>query len=299
MSLGDSFAVARFHVVRAIRTRTIVFLCAVYMLMAGGVAWMFRYLIKELERNAAEVLRVPVTDTPGAMMETLKQREELRSIMGGLLPDETLVEWGLNLPILTIPHFWLALIALPFLAAIIGAEVIAPGIRDRSIRYELVRTGRLELVLGRWTGQGALIAVATALSIIGPLIVGTFFMVQQPFGASLMTLLALTPRLIAWSLPFLGLGVACSQVTSNTNFARILALGGATATFIAYGMFESEWMIDKAPVVIDILQPVLPQTYMVDLWGPGTGWMLPSLILVGFGLVFTLAGYPLFARRNV
>ncbi len=298
-SLRDALSVARFHIVRAVRTRTIVFLCAVYMLTAGGIAWIFRGIIHELEKNAATLLRVPVTDTPGAMMETLKQREELRSIMTGLLPDEALLDWALQLPVLTIAHFWMALGTLPFLAAVIGSEIVSPGIRDRSLRYELVRTGRLELVLGRWAGQAALIAVATALSIVGPLIVGSFFMVQQPVGESVAVLLGMTPRLIAWSLPFLGLGVACSQLTGNTNFARILALGAATATWIGMGVFSTEWMQDKAGLAIDVLEPLLPQTYMVGLWGPGTGWLLPGAVLVGLGLAFTLAGFPLFARRNL
>jgi hypothetical protein len=299
LSLRDAGQVARFHVVRAIRTRTVVFLCAVYMLMAGGVAWIFRGIIHELEKNAADLMRVPLTDTPGAMMETLRNREELRSIMGGLLPDDSLVDWALTLPVLTIAHFWMALGALTFLAAVIGAEVVSPGIRDRSLRYELVRTGRLELVLGRWAGQAVLVALATLLSIVGPLVVGTFFMVQQPFGQSLQVLLSMTPRLVAWSLPFLGLGVACSQLTGNTNFARILALASATGTWILMGVFSTDWMRETAPVVADVLEPLLPQTYMVALWGPGFGWLTPSGILLGLGLAFTLLGFPLFARRNL
>lgn len=298
-SIRDVFAVARFHVVRSVRTRTVLFLCTVYMLSAGGIAWIFRGIIKELEKNAAEILRVPVTDTPGAMIETLREREELQSIVGGLVPDEALVDWALALPVLSIAHFWMALGTLPFLAAVVGAEVVSPGIKDRSLRYELVRTGRLELVLGRWAGQGTLIAVATLASIVGPLIIGTFFMVQQPLGESVAVLLSMTPRLIAWSLPFLGIGVACSMTTGNTNFARILALGGATATWVLMGVFRTEWMAEKAPVLIDVVEPILPQTYMVGLWGPGTGWLLSSSILLGLGFAFTLFGYPLFARRNL
>lgn len=298
-SLRDSFQVGRFHIIRAVRTWTIVFFCAVYMLGAGAIAWIFRGLIRELEKNAAELLRVPVTDTPGAMMGTLRKREELQSIMEGLLPDEALVDWALSLPVLTIPHFWMALGMLPFIAAVIGAEVISPGIRDRSLRYELVRTGRLELVLGRWAGQATLIALGTTLSILAPLVVGQFFMVEQPFGQSLSVLLGMTPPLVAWSLPFLGLGVACSQITANTNFARIFALLAAVLTWVAYGVFQTDWMIEKVPWVIDILEPLLPQTYIAGLWGPGIGWMMPSGILLGLGLVFTLLGFPLFARRNL
>lgn len=298
-SLRDALQVARFHVVRAVRTRTVVFLSAVYLLASAGVAWIFRGIVRELEKNAAELLRVPVTDTPGAMMDTLRGREELQSIVEALLPNPELADWALHLPVLTIAHFWMALGALPFLAAVIGAEVIAPGIKDRSLRFELVRTGRIELVLGRWMGQGALIAVATALSIVGPLIVGTFFMVQQPAWESAVVLAVMTPKLIAWSLPFLGLGVACSQLSGNTNFARIAALGATTLTWIAMGVFETDWIDEHAPWVADLLDPLLPQTYMTALWGPGSDWLMSAGILLGLGLVFALLGFPLFARRNL
>ena len=33
--------------------------------------------------------------------------------------------------------------------------------------------------------------------------------------------------------------------------------------------------------------------------GPGSGWLLPSSVLLGLGFAFTLVGYPLFARRNL
>jgi hypothetical protein len=277
MSLRDTFQVGRFHLIRAVRTWTVVFLCAVYMLGAGGVAWSFRGLIGKLEQSAAELLRVPVTDTPGAMVEILRGREELQSIMSGLIPDDTLLDWALSLPVLTIPHFWMALVLLPFIAAVIGAEVISPGIRDRSLRYELVRTGRLELMLGRWAGQCVLIGLGTTLSV----------------------LLGMTPPLIAWSLPFLGLGVACSQSTANTNFARLFALFGTVSTWIAFGVFQTDWMVRKAPWLVDILEPLLPQSYIESLWGPGLVWVLPSVILLGLGIGFALLGFPLFARRNL
>ncbi len=299
MSLRDTFQVGRFHLIRAVRTWTVVFLCAVYMLGAGGVAWSFRGLIGKLEQSAAELLRVPVTDTPGAMVEILRGREELQSIMSGLIPDDTLLDWALSLPVLTIPHFWMALVLLPFIAAVIGAEVISPGIRDRSLRYELVRTGRLELMLGRWAGQCVLIGLGTTLSVLPPLVIGEFFMVGQPFGESLSVLLGMTPPLIAWSLPFLGLGVACSQSTANTNFARLFALFGTVSTWIAFGVFQTDWMVRKAPWLVDILEPLLPQSYIESLWGPGLVWVLPSVILLGLGIGFALLGFPLFARRNL
>ncbi len=298
-SLRDALAVASFHVRRARRTRTLLALCVVYMLATGGVAWIFRTVVHEMEKAAAEVLRVPQTDTPGAMIDTLRTQDDFRRMMEGLIPDPQLLDWAMGLPVLTVSHFWMALGLLPFLAAAAGSEVLAPSVHDRSLRFELVRTGRLELVYGRWLGQAALVALATALSVVGPLFIGEVFMVEQPLGRSLQVLVAMTPPLVAWTLPFLGLGVAASQLTTNTNFARILALGTATATWVVYGLSQSAIARERAPVLVDLVSPLLPQSYMADLWGPGAGWLTSGGILLGLGLAFALLGYPRFARRNV
>lgn len=298
-SLRDALAVASFHVRRARRTRTLLALCVVYVLTAGGVAWIFRTVVHEMEKAAAEVLRVPQTDTPGAMIDTLRTQDDFRRMMEGLIPDPQLLDWAMDLPVLTVSHFWMALGLLPFLAAAAGSEVLAPSVHDRSLRFELVRTGRLELVYGRWLGQAALVALATALSVVGPLFIGAVFMVEQPLGRSLQVLVAMTPPLVAWTLPFLGLGVAASQLTTNTNFARILALGTATATWIFYGLSQSARVQERVPVLVDLVSPLLPQSYMADLWGPGAGWLTSGGILLGLGLAFALLGYPRFARRNV
>lgn len=298
-SLRDALAVASFHVRRARRTRTLLALCVVYVIAAGGVAWIFRTVVHHMEKAAADVLRVPQTDTPGAMIDTLRTQDEFRRMMEGLIPDPQLLDWAMGLPVLTVSHFWMALGLLPFLAAAAGSEVLAPSVHDRSLRFELVRTGRLELVYGRWLGQAALVALATTLSVVGPLFIGEVFMVEQPFGQTLQVLVGMTPPLVAWTLPFLGLGVATSQLTANTNFARILALLGVTTTWVFYGLTFSERIKEKAPWAIDLISPLLPQSYMADLWGPGAGWLTSGGILLGLGLAFALLGYPRFARRNV
>lgn len=297
--MRDAAQIARFHVVTAARTKSLLFVLAVYVVSSTGIAWIFRNIIHELEKNAANILRVPVTDTPGAMIDTLREQGDLVDVFRGLVPDEALLDWVMAMPVLTVSHFWMSLGLLPFLAVGTGAEVISPGIKDRSLRFELVRTGRLELVMGRLMGAAVVTAFGTLISIAGPWAVAVFFMANQPPVEQFTSLLLLTPRLIAWGLPFLGLGVAASQLTGNTNFARTIALGAAVGSWILWGTLESDWASETIPILVDILSPLMPQTYMVDLWGPGTGWMLSSAILTGLCLAFTLMVVPLFQRRNL
>lgn len=298
-SLRDTFQVARFHVVTAARTRSLLFAFAVYMVSATAIAWIFRGIIHSLENNAADLLRVPRTKTPGAMIDTLREQGDLADTVKALVPDPAVLDWALELPVLAIAHFWMALGLMPFLAAAAGAEVIAPGIKDRSLRFELVRTGRLELVMGRLLGAGMIVGLGTVLSVIGPWVVAVFFMAKQPALEQMSTLLMVTPRLLAFSLPFLGLGVASSQLTGNTNFARTLALGSIVGSWMLWGFLETDWIADHVPVLADILTPLVPQNYIVGLWGAGTGWMLSSAILCGLTVAFALAVFPLFQRRNL
>lgn len=264
-----------------------------------GGAWIFIEILKQMENAAAVALKVPTTDRPGAMLEVLKGRDDFQSLMNGLLPDSSLMEWAMGLPYLSIGHFWVALGLLPFIAAAAGSEVLSGDIKSRALRFETVRTGRLEIVAGRFLGQAALVFAAVLLANLGTWTMAMVAMVEQPVVAQMVTLLEFTPRLCAWSLPFLGLGVTCSMVTSNPNVARVLALGGTVGTFVASGVLEIPDVQEFLGLTLPIFELVLPQSQMLALWDVGFGWVVPSLILVVFGGVATMLGFPLFARRNL
>jgi ABC-type transport system involved in multi-copper enzyme maturation permease subunit len=298
VSLRDTVVVGRFHLMRAVRSRSAVVLCLALTTIHMGGAWVFTKILSGLENSAAQALGVPATDRPGAMLGVLRDRDEFRRLIGGMLPDPSLLEWALDLPYLSIGHFWIALGTLPFLAAAAGAEVLSGDIKNRSLRYEVVRTGRLEIVGGRFLGQALLIFLAVLVANSGTWIMAMTAMVDQPPVRQMATLMAFTPRLCAWSLPFLGLGIACSMLTSTTNTARALALGGTVATFVAFSFLHSRDAKILDPFVVP-LRRLLPQSQMLALWDSGLGWLAPSAILVVFGGVMALSTYPLFARRNL
>lgn len=298
-SVRDTVVIALFHLFRAVRTRTILFLFTVYLLISGGTAWMGRSIIHEFEKQAADTLMVPQTKTPGAMMETLRTQESFHRLLKGMIPDVELLEWALTLPILTIFHYWISLFALPFIVVVIGAESISPSIQDRSLRYELLRTGRLEIVMGRLLGQSFLIGAGTILACLGPLLVGSFFMTAQPFWTTVWVLLSFIPKLFVWSVPFLGFGITLSMLTQMTNAARIFALGAVAASWILYAISISPYFQEKYTLFFDIVSPLLPQSYGTALWLPSWDWMLSGCILFSMGIVYSLIGYPLFARRNI
>lgn len=297
-SFQDALVVARFQLTRALRTRSALLICILYALVAGGSAYGFTRILLVLEQQTAKILHVPETDTPGAMLDAVKDDTDFQSMLSEMLGDPSLLDWALTLPFLTITSFWTGLGVLPFIAAAVGAEGIAPDVRDRTLRFELVRTGRGEIIAGRFLGLALLLGVAGLCSIAAVWLVGVFAMVNNPALAQLTTLLMMYPRLWLWSLPFLGVGLACSQLTANVNGARVLALGSTTAMWIAWGVCEHYNTQDPA-LWSDILLPIFPQSWAMELWGPGLNWTVPGLVLLAQGVVLLMAGYPVFVRRNL
>lgn len=297
-SLRDALLVARFTLARAVRTKSALALCLLYLLASTGATYVFTRILLQIENETADLLSVPRVTKPGAMLDTLRENGNLESMVNGLVSRPDLAEWAMDQPILTLVHFWFALGVLPFLAVALGAEAIAPDARDRSIRFELVRTGRLELVSGRLAGQAVLLGAGALGAVAGTWCVAMFGMVDQPALRQVATLLEATPRLWLWSLPFLGLGVAASQLTSTVNVARSLALFAAVLTWIGWGWLNSDLMADW-PILKAVLEPALPQTYVLDLWGPGLAWASSGAVLPLLGFVAALLPWPIFARRNL
>ena len=297
-SLRDTLLVTRAQLARAIRTRSMVVLCMAYVLSCCGGAYMFTRGIHQMEKAAARSLGVPATARPGSMLDVLQERGDIQRILESMLDNPQLVQWALELPILSVFFFWFGLGVIPFLGVTSGADSISPSIRDRSIRFELIRTGRLEVVAGRFLGQAALSFVALLIAALGTWGVALTAMVQQPFLEQGATLLEFSFRLWTWSLPFVGLGVACSQLTESSQWSRVMGLTGVIISWVLFGYTNAEWEGARA-LLSDVIRPVLPQAQMLGLWQQGLDWVAPAGLLGVLSLVLCLVPFPLFARRNL
>jgi len=299
-SLRDTFVVSRFHLVRSLRTRSAVLLCLALTTMAMGGAWVFTRVLGEFENAAAQALGVPPTHKPGAMYAVLQEREHFIKFMTEIVNSADRVEWAFSLPFLSVTHFYLLLGTLPFLAAAAGAEVLAGDVKDRSLRYEILRTGRIELVMGRFLGQLLLVFVAVMVASTGTWVIAMTCMVEQDPLLQMSTLLALAPRLCAWSVPFLGLGVAFSQVAGTLNGARAMAIGMTILSFIGWGTLHSPGLLKyDLGVLRHVLEALLPQEYMLDLWGAGSGWLASAAVLLLLGTSAAVLFLPYFNRRKL
>lgn len=295
-SLSDTLLVARFHFARAVRTRSALNLCALFTLCAAGSAIGFRQILKAMEDMASKTLGVPHTDTPGAMFDTLRRQGDLESMLEAMLGNVELVEWALSTPYMTVTWSWSGLGLIPFLAAAVGADAIAPDLAARTIRYEALRTGRLEILGGRFLGLATLVFIAILLSTSAPLVVSLCWMADQPPVAQLTTLLAMVPRLWVWSLPFVALGLSCSCLVSNVNWARLFSAVTVVLTWVGWRLAEH---YGEGQAWSDLVILLLPQGWIDGLWGPGLGWVTAGVVLAAIGVTYAVPGHLLLSRRDL
>jgi len=297
-SLRDIYLVARFEVLRALRTWRALALFILYGIASTGAAFLFTRLVKTMENAIARQMGVPETEVPGAMLGELMDSETFRSMLEGMVGSAAAVDDILGIPILAIFNLWFGFILIPFFAASASAESLSIDMQSRAIRYEVLRTGRLELVLGRFVGQLILTAAATLIAGVGVWVVGLFLMRGNTAGILAFWLCWLSIRAWFFSVPFVALGMATSQLTASPAWSRVLALALTSGSWIAFGIARAAEESERFGLPADLVIHILPQGYMNAMWEP-VGWLTSALICVLLGSVILLSTFPLFARRDL
>lgn len=297
--MRDIWLIARFELLRAIRTWRALALLVLYALTSAGAAWLFTRFVGVLEATLAEQLGVAATSVPGAMLGQLVKSDTWRSVLREMTGSPQLVETLVSVPPLALFHLWFGFLIVPFFAASASAECLVIDVASRAIRYEAQRTGRFELVLGRFIGQLVLTFMATAVSVIAVWVVGMTAMIGNEPLTLASWLVWYAPRIWFFGLPFVALGVAASQLTSSAAWARVLALGGTALTWVAFGI--ARWAETEAALALaaDISLQLLPQGWLRGLWSPGFSWLLSALACTAIGTTFVITGYLRFSRRDL
>jgi ABC-type transport system involved in multi-copper enzyme maturation permease subunit len=291
----DIALVALYEWIRAIRTWRALALVTLYIVASAGGANIFVEVLGELETALAETLGVPPTAQVGVMLDQLQESDSFRRVIADMT-GSTDLQPVLRHPVLAIFHLWLGLILVPFVGATAAAESISGDLASRAIRYEAVRTGRLELVTGRFLGQALLTGVASVVGTVGAWTIGVLLLYGTDPVDLAMSLVQLSIRAWAYSLAYVGMGIGISQWTANPNLARVLAIVGVAATWPFY--FQARFGSDEIPgFLADFLLQVLPQGWMTVLWTPQ--WPLTALVCAAMGYTWVGIGYLRFARRDL
>lgn len=296
--LRDIWLVARFELLRNLRTWRALALTLLYIIVMGGGAYVFTRFVGTLENALAETLMVPQTEVPGAMLDKLMREDSLRGPLGAMIGDPALLDSVLQWPVLTIFHLWMGMLLVPFLAASTSAESIVLDTQSRAVRFECLRTGRVELVTGRFVGQLLLLMAATLLSVGATWTVGMVYMVGNDPWILASHLIWLTPRLWVVALPFIGLGLAASQATESANMARVVAIVVTLLSLILCK--RAEQMLKRGGgIAWDVILQLMPWNWMDGMWRPGAGWLVEGGVLILLGFAAMAMGLPVFLKRNL
>lgn len=297
--MRDVLLVAWFELFRAVRTWRAVALLVLYGVASAGAAYLFAEFVGLLEQAIADQLGVARTETPGAMMQDLLDSEQLLDVLSAMTGSSGVAEQLLDIPLPALFFLWLGFLLVPFFAASASAECIATDTRTRAIRFELLRTSRLELVLGRFVGQLLLTAVASATSAVVMWAVTLWAMTGVPPAPLAGWLAYYAVRTWFFAVPFVGVGVATSQLTTSSAWARVMAIGLTGGSWVAYGV--ARWMEEKerVPMLADLALQLLPQGWIRDMWSPGMGWLGSAVACSALGLAAVSLGYLRFHRRDL
>jgi len=297
-SARDIYLVARFEVLRALRTWRAIALFLLYGIAYGGAAYVFIAILSALENQVARQLGVATTDTPGALLDKLIESDTFQEMVLGMTGNPRLVEEIATIPPLAIFAMWLGMLLIPFFAASASAECISIDLRSRALRFEALRTGRLELVLGRFGGQLVLTAVASAVAVVVVWWMGMLLMVGNSPLLLGYWLVFMTGKAWFFSVPFAGIGVAASSLTTSPAWARVMAIGATAGSWVVYGVaryFEG----GRFEILADLVLQLLPQGWLRALWEPGLGWVLPALVCVILGGAAVGIGVVRFMARDL
>ena len=295
----DVWVIARFEVLRALRTWRALALCVLYAVATSGATFMFIKMIGAMENALADQMGVAKTKTPGAMLDALMESDMFTELLGAMVGSEHLVERLLGIPVLAMFFLWFTFMVIPFFAATAASESIANDVGSRAIRFEILRTGRLEFVLGRFGGQ----ALLTGVAMIGAACCAWSIGITQMRGHSAIGLASAMGwmGLRGWlfSLPYIGIGLAVSQWTRSSAWARVLAIAATGGTWVIYWILlyiESE--MEAYAHIVGSIQPLLPQGWISVLWEP-TAWLGAGLALIAISLVALGSGMVVFHRRDL
>lgn len=297
--MTDVWHIAVFELRRAIRTWRAAALLSLFAVSSAGATYLFVRMVGLMENALADQLMVPRTRVPGTMLRELTESDTWREVVSGMVGAEQVTDFVLSIPPLALFDLWFLFLLVPFFAAAAAAESISIDVQSRAIRYETLRTGRPELVLGRFIGQLLLTWFATLMSAGIVFGVGIGFMVIEDRGSLLAWLLWFSLRASAFAVPFVGLGIAASQITSSPAWARVMAITATAGSWVAFGVAVLLQRSERWAVLGDVLLQVLPQGWMQGMWGAGLAWLPAGGVQMGLGLALVALGYLRFARRDL
>lgn len=300
--LRDVGLIARFELLEAVRTRRVVVLVLLFLLGGGFSAWGFARLLGDAESAAARALGAPDTSRPGASLSALEHTPIYRDLVKSLVDDPAAASALAALPPLVLVFAWLAMTFAPSLVVLTSSDAVSQEIETRALRYTLLRTGRVEFVLGKLMGQLALLAGVILLAGVTFLTVSAIVLAGFPFGASALAMLRLWPWIVVDTLPYLGLALGASMVASSAQAGRALAIAFVVLLALAHAAAQMDALRHGpiATALLDLLDYATPFPRRYGVIAPVGATFLHGLaVSLGTFAAYGGLGLWFFRRRDL
>ena len=117
--------------------------------------------------------------------------------------------------------------------------------------------------------------------------------------ATAYAMLLFSAKAWLYALAFLGLATAISQLCAGPNLAVAFGFLALIAMAIVSGISE-HFAGDGWRRILDVVNALTPEAHRLDLWWGDSAHFVPAIVfLVTLSVLYMLAGYARFARRNL
>jgi ABC-type transport system involved in multi-copper enzyme maturation permease subunit len=300
----DVGLVARFELAEAVRSRLLIVMVLLFVGAGALGAWAYTELLERVEQNAARLTGAPATRRPGGMVRRLREQRSYRDLLRVFTGSDAKADYYASIPPIVVFFGWVSFTFTPWLVLFTSAETVASEVANRSIRYSVLRTGRLEFALGKAAGQALIILAVTALSALAFFLVALTALDGFEAGATATGLLGYWPRVVLFTLPFLAWALFSSMVTASANLARIVSLGGAVALAILAAKVARPpaWLTgnDFVDGFRELLGYLTPFGHKEGLSFPPGGALVGDVaVCLALAVVYFAAGFAVLRRRDL
>ncbi len=295
----DMLLVAWFELKEMLRTRRALVVIALYLLGGLVASRVFVGVIGRLEDVAADMLQTTRTATPGALTRQVLHSDAYREALVRLFPNRNVADFLLGLPPIVLFFAWSSLAFVPFLIMMTAADTVTQEVQDRGIRFVVIRTGRVEFVLGKYLGQALLMSFVVLLTGFVYLAVAWRGLQGFEFWPTLDGILIFWPRIVVYGFAFVGLAGLCAMNARSAAVARALSFVGLTVSWVL-GEMAYRWSDGIFGAAWTAIGFLVPFSHKAALWRPGVAGVLPECaVLVALGLVYLSVGLVMFRRKDL
>jgi ABC-type transport system involved in multi-copper enzyme maturation permease subunit len=300
----DVALVARYELAEAARSRLLVVMVLLFVGAGALGVWSYTELLERIETNAARVTGAPQARRPGAVVRRMRDLRSYRDMLRLFLGSDEKADYFAAIPPIVVFFGWVSFNFTPWLVLFTSAETVATEVASRSIRYGVLRTGRLEFALGKAGGQALIVVGVTALSALTFFGLAALALDGFEAKATALGLLGYWPRVLLFTLPFLAWAMLASMLTSSVNLARILSLGGGVVLAVIAGLVAHppRWLSGNAVLDggRDVLAYITPFGHYDGLSYPPGGALASDVgVCLALTVVYFAAGFAVLRRRDL